>query len=79
MVGIYVNGLPDRVESHINLFADDAKIMRRVENVNDCMKLQEDLDKISGWTRTWQMEFNLKKCKVMEFGKSRRVHGNYMM
>ena len=51
MFGIYVNDLPDGIESHINFFADDAKIMRRVENENDCKKLQDDLDKISGWSR----------------------------
>ena len=80
MFGVYVNDLPDGIESHINLFVDDAKIMRKVASVNDCMKLQEDLDKIGRWSRTWQMEFNLNKCKVMEFGKSkRRVHGNYKL
>ena len=80
MFGIYVNDLPEGIESHINLFADDAKLMRKVENINDCRRLQEDLDRISGWSRTWQMEFNLNKCKVMEFGKSKwRVHGNYKM
>ncbi len=57
--------------SHINLFADDTKIIRKVESVNYCMKLQEDLDKIGRWSRTWHMEFNLNKCKVMEFGKSK--------
>ena len=80
MFGIYVNDLVDGIDSHINLFADDAKLMRKVESVDDCMMLQRDLEKIEKWSRNWQMEFNVKKCEVMEFGKSkRRVHYDYKM
>ena len=54
--------------------------MSKVENINECLMLQEDLDKIGEWSRTWQMEFNMKKCKVVEFGKSkRRVHFHHKM
>ena len=79
MFGIYVNDLVDGIGSYINLFADDAKLMRGVNNIGDCKKLQEDLDKVGEWGRKWQMEFNKNKCKVMEFGKSRRVHWDYTM
>ena len=80
MFGIYVNDMVDGIDSYMNLFADDAKMMRRVESVNDCRNLQEDLDKISDWSKTWKMEFNLRKCKVLEFGRSeRRVHWDYRM
>ena len=75
-----MNDLVEGIDSHINLLADDAKIMKRVEGVNDCGKLERDLDKIGEWSRTWQMEFNLNKCKIMEFGRSkRRVHWDYKM
>ena len=80
MFGIYVNDLVEGIDSHINLFADDTKLMRRVKCKNDCEKLQEDLVKVGQWSKTWKMEFNLKKSKVMEFGKSRkRVHGDYKL
>ena len=80
MFGIYVNDLVDGIGSYVNLFADDTKLMRRVNNIGDCRKLQEDLDKVGQWGRKWQMEFNTSKCKVVEFGRSkRRVHWDYMM
>ncbi len=54
--------------------------MRRVENVNDCMVLQDDLNKITRWSKSLQMEFSLSKCKVMEFGKSKkRIQYHYEM
>ena len=66
--------------TYTHLFADDTKLMRRVNSIEDCRKLQEDLDKIVKWGRKWQMEFNTSKCRVVEFGKSkRRVHWDYMM
>ena len=80
MFGIYVNDLIDGIDSHINLFADDTKLMRRVQNIDDCKMLQKDIERINEWSKTWNMEFNVKKCKVMEFGKSkRRVHYEYKL
>ena len=80
MFGVYVNDMVEGIDSYMNLFADDAKVMRRVKSEDDCMKLQEDLDKIDEWSRNWKMNFNLGKCKVMEFGRSgKRVHWDYKM
>ncbi len=62
----------------MNMFADDAKIMRKVANEEDCEALNQDLDRISDWSQKWEITFNTKKCSVLEFGKSsRRISGNY--
>ncbi len=54
--------------------------MRRIANEGDCEALNQDLDKIKDWSSRWNMEFNIKKCSVMEFGKSeRRIRGNYLL
>ena len=38
------------------------------------------MDRIWEWSGAWQMEFNLGKCKIMEFGKSdRRSKYDYKM
>ncbi len=46
MFGIYVNEVVEGIDNHINLFSDDAKLMRRVQTNSVCRKLQEDLDKV---------------------------------
>ena len=33
------------------------------------MSLQKDLDTATEWASRWQMQFNVKKCKVVHFGK----------
>ena len=59
-------------------FADDTKIYGRVQNVNDRLLLQQDLDKLFQWSKDWQMEFNINKCKVMHLGKGNRKYEYYM-
>ncbi len=47
MFSIYVNDMADGVTSYMTMFADDAKIMRRVINEKDCAALDQDLVKIN--------------------------------
>ena len=36
------------------------------------------LDRISEWARRWEMSFNVKKCRVMHFGK-KNIRYEYKM
>ena len=74
---IYINDLPLEVESPLSLFADDSKIFSRIsmeeispenDTVDGHTKLQDDLNKTTEWARTWKMEFNVEKCKIMHLG-----------
>ena len=56
----------------MNLFMDDTKLMRVIKNTDDCQELQSDIDKIDEWSKRWKLEFNTKKCHVMELCKSKR-------
>ncbi len=80
MFSIHVNDMADRVTSYMNMFADEAKIMRRVINEDDCAALAQDPVRINEWSNKWDMPFNTNKCSVLEFGKSsRRVSWNYTL
>ena len=57
---VYANDMTEGVSSYISLFADDAKLLRKIRNHNDCEKLQNDGNKIYEWSKTWEMEFNAK-------------------
>ena len=77
---IYINDMPEGLNSYINLFADDAKLCKAIKRKEDCEILQEDLNKIWKWSEKWEMEFNVDKSHVMEIGKSeRRPLGIYKM
>ena len=72
MFQIYVNDMTRELTSYVNLFADDAKLMRIIKDENDCKELQNDIDRIQAWSRRWKLEFNAKKCHVVKFGKSKK-------
>ena len=67
---IYVNDLLDNLNSKGKLFADDAKIYRRMKNSQDRSMLQEDLNKLHAWSKKWLLGFNQDKCKVMHIGRT---------
>lgn len=54
----------------MNMFANDAKLQKRMRNKEDCEMIQRDFDKLLEWRRKWEMDFNINKCSVLEFGKS---------
>ena len=78
---LYINDMPDVVSSsHVALFADDAKCYRSINNVDDCIKLQGDLDKLFKWSTVWKLKFNVKKCQVLSISRSMCKHSfNYSL
>ena len=77
---VYINDMPEGVKSYMSLFADDAKVLKPIKNEESCRELQEDLNRLHEWSMKWKMEFNAKKCHVIEFGKSiHRPRGTYRL
>ena len=71
---------PSVVTSTIKLFADDTKIYRELNNVNDTFVLQSDLDSLENWTKSWQVKFNSEKCEVMRIThkQDKSIHPYYL-
>ena len=65
---IYVNDLPDMLDSNIQLFAGDTKIYRTIQSQSDALAMQNDLSKLMTWSKTWQLPFNTSRCKVLHLG-----------
>ena len=60
---VYVNDLVEGIDSYMNMFADDAKMMRCIKSVRDCEALQRDLTKIHLWSVKWGMELKGRRRK----------------
>ena len=65
---IYINDLPESVQSYTAIFADDTKLYRPIINAEDSNILQSDLDLLIEWCKVWLMNFNYSKCKHLPFG-----------
>ena len=68
---IYINDIVADIQSTIRLFADDCLIYRRINSPEDYYILQEDLNRLTMSAATWQMDFNVGKCNIMQFSNAR--------
>ena len=59
---LFINDLPEYVESIIKLFADDLKL---IGNASNRKLIDNDLRNLELWEKTWLVGFNHDKCKVM--------------
>ena len=66
---IFINDLPEVIESICRLFADDAKVYKVIGSERDQDQLQKDLDSLFKWSEDWLLRFNVQKCKAMQVGK----------
>ena len=58
----FLSLLFSQIQSNKRLFADDCVLYREVAVLQDCQALQEDLDRFSHWSKTWQLTFKVSKC-----------------
>jgi len=67
---IHIDDLDLAIQYLVDLikFADDTKVFRTMKNEEERKKLQEALDNLCVWAKTWGMEFNVLKCKIMHIG-----------
>ena len=68
---IFINDLPDVISKKniCKIYADGTKILSIVNSLAAQLQLQSDIDQFVHCTRSWLMELNAKKCKVMHFGE----------
>ena len=64
---IFINDLPEGLSpgTDLALYADDTKISRRINTVEDEYILQKDIDYLNSWAEANMMKFHPKKCKVL--------------
>lgn len=63
---LYINDLPEQLNSSCRLFADDLKIYRVLhEPAIDFHILRNDLLKLENWSKAWQLDISAEKSHVM--------------
>ena len=72
---IFINDLPDAVQSACKIFADDTKVYNTPSNK---LTLQEDIYRLQNWSNKWNLYFNISKCGALHIGKSNPDNTYYM-
>ncbi|CAH1277366.1 Hypp9585 [Branchiostoma lanceolatum] len=67
---VYINDLPEAVSSTVRIFADDSKLYQGVKDNKGRVNLQKDLEALRDWSASWQLPFNVGKCKVLHMGNN---------
>ena len=56
---VYVNDIPEHVDSEVRMFADDTKNWRASITNFDHTILQQDPSKLCEWSRKWLLKFHV--------------------
>ena len=73
LFSLYINDLPDLIHNQVLMFADDTKLFSRIHRGNsahDIISMQHDIDSLVLWSKKWQLQFNVSKCKFFHLGRS---------
>ena len=70
---VFINDLPDLVNSVCQKYADDTRVFADAEK-ESVAKLQQDSDSVTDWADCWQLRFNADKCKVHHLGQNNSKH-----
>ena len=71
---MYINDLPNAINSYVKIFADDTKLFNSVISIDQKDQIQEDLEALHSWSVKWQLKFNESKCKVVHYGPNNPNH-----
>ena len=75
---IYINDLPSDLENVSKLYADDTKIISKVDSAESIKRVQKDLDRAFKWTEDRLLKFNVNKCVVMHYGHNNKKSPFYI-
>ena len=78
-IGIAIYSITEDIDSELRLFADDCVCYREIKNTEDTVKLQEDIDRLGCWARSWGMRFQPVKCNIMQITRKqiKKINASY--
>ena len=76
--------LHDSIKSNVHLSADDGKIYKSINSLNDHDILwhdilQHDIDNLAKWSSDWLLKLNPNKCNVWKVVKNTLMDSDYIM
>ena len=72
---IFMKTAPKAIHSSttVQLYVDDMKCSRIIDNTNDVQQLYSELSNLNDWSADHFMEFNSKKCKYLAITRKKNV------
>ena len=70
LFSLYITGITENIDSALRLFADGCVCYREIKDIEDTVKLHEDIDRLGCWARSWGMRFQPVKCNIMQITRN---------
>lgn len=68
LFNIFINDIAEVFEHcKFSLFADDLKLYKAVDSINDIICIQNDIDRFFSWCENNGVVLNIDKCKCLQF------------
>ena len=68
---LYINDLPKYIKNcYLMIFADDSKIIRAINSMEDRVLFSEDIQSVTEWAVHNKMELNKLKYQLLEYGQN---------
>ena len=75
---IYINDINDVIShSRIKIFADDSKLIKSVNNLEDKNHMKEDIKSVMNWAKNNKMELNKSKFQLLQHGNKNDLKTSY--
>ena len=68
----YISDMPEKLLALAQLFAENMAVYKTISNGHDQAQLQEDLQWLTDWEESWDMEFHPAKCQTLLITRSRK-------
>ena len=81
LFSLYINDITEDIDSELRFFADDCVCYREIKDTEDTVKLQEDIDRLGCWARSWGMRFQPVKCNIMQITRKqiKKIKASYSL
>ena len=66
LYSLYINDFTEDIDSELRVFADDCVCYREIKDIEDMVKLQEDVDRLGCWAKSLGLRFRRVKCNIMQ-------------
>ena len=69
---LYIDDLHAVVKSSsLKIYADDVALYAEVSSYEDCIELQDDLNRVHAWSLMWQLTLSTSKCEALNITNKR--------
>ena len=64
---VFINDLPEEANCQVALFTSDTLMYQAIKCSRETLKFQENLTALWKWADRWEIDFNVKKSKILLF------------